>query len=256
MSSIAKICVLGFLVAISGNCAIAQCNYLPQELPAGLDSYFVISADTTFTPASSPYSVPDGSIFDTHLGRSPAQIATRKSDAIAHFLTMFGIDFTAGDIDPSGNVELFHESTDLNWNERVYYAGDNRIDTSGWVVRQGYYVARVTGSFAIFNGTWGGAAGETVPTATYVQHGDIEVETRVPCRDPITGVAQPDQTGTLFVTYGSLRPSRPRTTSIAAQDFTLNGIGSGGVGYGAFQIFEDGAGDIRVLSHMQLKFNP
>lgn len=167
--------------------------------PAGYQKFLVYMANGTFNPNDPNYTAPTGEFFQKQImGRSDAQIADQRAQALAFFKQRFGLDPANGD------VQITMSMLDPRYNYRAYVVGGETVPSTGWVVRDGGFNAVVTKD-TVLHGTYGGAAGKPVPAGTAVTFGDYNIDRRDPggqSRPPLllhyqseTPITVPDQDG-------------------------------------------------------------
>lgn len=241
-----------FFTLLAPALVIAQCNYAPQPLPTGMVAFYVVAADGQYDPLDPLFTVPDGDDFDTiYMGRTPAQATARRDAAVAFFLTAYGIDFSGGNTAQGGAIELRHEMTDPRQDLRIWYSGDNMVQTNGWVVNDGYYkMIVVAPGGATFYGQWGGAGGWSVPQNSYALFGEYQIEERIPCINPVSIL-----NNTSVIEYQSLTPTLADDYGREYMDLQMLGIPStNGIGYGRTQIDSIGGGLVQAKTRLMVKY--
>jgi hypothetical protein len=142
--------------------------------PAGYQKFLVYLANGTYDPNDPSYTAPTGEFFQKQImGRTDAEIAEQRAQALAFFKQRFGLDPANGDVAIS--MSMFDPRNEY----RAYVVGGETVPSTGWVVRDGGFNATVTRD-TVLHGTYGGAAGKPVPTGTAVTFGDYNIDRRGP----------------------------------------------------------------------------
>ena len=167
-------------VALAGALAVlalvsigaAAGGVLPIGKSATPDSYqkfLVYMANGTYNPKDPNYQAPDGTFFQKQImHRTEAEIAQQRADGLAFFKERFGLDPANGDVTASSFM------FDPRNNYRAYVIGGESVPSSGFVIRDGGFMAIVTKD-TYLRGTYGGAAGIWAPAGTSVVFGDYNI---------------------------------------------------------------------------------
>lgn len=160
------------MAALTASAVAGSFPFTKATNPAGYQKFLVYMANGTYDPDDPNYTPPTGEFFQKQImGRSDAQIADQRAQALAFFKQRFGLDPANGD------VEITPFMFDPRNNYRAYVVGGETVPSTGWVVRDGGFNATVT-TDTVLHGTYGGAAGKTVPAGTSVVFGDYNIDRR------------------------------------------------------------------------------
>jgi hypothetical protein len=160
--------VLALALSISGAAIAAGGRGAPT--PDGFDAYLVYMADGRYDPSVMG---PDGDYFQKDImGRSDAEIAQNRADAIAFFIERFGIDPDSAEFEDD---VMFGSFTFDPRNEyRAYTISGESVPSSGWVVRDGGWSLAITNPDGLTLG--GEFAGTEVPAGTMMVFGEYNIE--------------------------------------------------------------------------------
>lgn len=123
------------------------------------------------------YEMPDGNVWHRDImGRSDAEIAQNRADAVAFFRERFGLD-----PDEQDGLMLVDFMFDPRNEYRAYVSSEAAIPREGWVVRDGGITLSVTDPEGLDLG--GELEGTHVPEGAMFVFGDDNIE--VPEGDPI-----------------------------------------------------------------------
>jgi hypothetical protein len=158
------------LAALAASAVAEVFPFTKAANPAGYQKFLVYMANGTYDPNDPAYTAPTGEFFQKQImGRSDAQIAEQRAQALAFFKERFGLDPANGDVEIS--MTMFDPRNEY----RAYVVGGETVPSTGWVVRDGGFNAIVTRD-TVLHGTYGGAAGKPVPTGTVVTFGDYNID--------------------------------------------------------------------------------
>ena len=172
----ALIVALVMLLAVGATTASAQ-GVASQQPPAGFDTMLVYLGTGVYDAADPNYEAPDADYWHREImGRSDADIAQNRADALAFFAERFGLDpetqdglaFTDFMVDPRNEY-------------RAYVSSEVAIPSEGWVVRDGGWRLAVTDPDGLTLG--GEFAGTHVPQGAFFVFGEYNID--VPGGDDI-----------------------------------------------------------------------
>ena len=170
------IVALALLLAVGATTASAQ-GVASQQPPAGFDTMLVYLGTGVFDAADPSYEAPDAEYWHREImGRSDADIAQNRAEALAFFAERFGLDpetqdglmFTDFMVDPRSEY-------------RAYVSSAAAIPSEGWVVRDGGWMLSVSDPDGIALG--GEFAGTHVPQGAFFVFGEYNID--VPDGDDI-----------------------------------------------------------------------
>jgi hypothetical protein len=227
----------------------AECNWAPQPLPAGVAQQYVLNIDHQFTPPVD-YELPSGADFDANvMGRDSVQSLARRQQAVDFFLSEYGIDFSAGDTDPSGSVALIYTMVDSAWLPKVVHSGGDMVLEAGWQLHEARYVMTVL-SPTMLHGTFGGIDGVMAPFGTTAVFGEWVMETRTPCRNPDS-----EQTGQRYFQFQSRYPFLPDFFGGAGVDYVVrDSVNNLGRAQGSLTLRYLSNGDLHAIAKMVVRF--
>ena len=160
---------LALLLAVSATTATAQ-GVASQEPPAGFDTMLVYLGTGVYDVDDPNYEAPDAEYWHREImGRSDADIAQNRADALAFFAERFGLDpetqdglmFTDFMVDPRNEY-------------RVYVSSEEAVPSEGWVVRDGGWMLTVTDPDGVTLG--GEFAGTQVPEGAFFVFGEYNID--------------------------------------------------------------------------------
>lgn len=237
------------LLHIASVSAFAECNWAPQPLPTGLVGQYLLNVDSQFTPTPD-YQLPSGASFDTNvMNRSAAEVQARRQQAVDFFLAEYGVDFTSGDIDTSGNVVLVYTMLDPLWQPRVIHSAGEMMPAEKWVFHEARYVMTVLGE-TVFYGNFGGQEGVYAPFGTTAVFGEWVFESVIPCRDPVS-----EQRQTRYFHFQSRYPFLPDFFGGAAVDYLVRDSGNQeGRATGSLTLRYLDSGDLHAIAKVIVQF--
>lgn len=145
----------------------------PQDVntptPDGFGKFLVYMAAGVYDPADPNYAAPDGAYFHKEImGRSNAEIAQNRADAVAFFEQRFGLN-----PDEDAGVMFGPFMFDPRNDYRAYVVSGESVSSSGWVIRDGGWSLAVTAPDGITLG--GEFEGRHVPAGTMMVYGDYNI---------------------------------------------------------------------------------
>ncbi len=137
------------------------------QAPAGYGKFIVYLANGVYKPNDPSYKAPTADFFFRHImGWNDAQIAHQKARALAFFKQRFGVD-----VSPSGNATLSAIYGGSQSQYRAYVVSGRVVPRTGWLVRDGGWLATIKKGGAVLYGPYGGRAGIRVPGGAFVGYG-------------------------------------------------------------------------------------
>lgn len=162
---------VGAAPALAGGNGGGHACHAASEGPhaAGFDGFVVFMA-TGSLPLTDSYFL-DGAIFhEDIMGRSPAEIAQNRADALDFFETRFGLV----DADSDPDLAFFSFYVDPRIEYRAHVISGERVPDEGFVVHDGGWIAVVINPNGVDLG--GAFAGRHVPVGTVFSFGDYNIE--------------------------------------------------------------------------------
>ena len=170
------IITLALLLAAVATTASAQ-GVASQEPPAGFGTMLVYLGTGVFDAADPDYQAPDAEFWHREImGRSDADIAQNRAEALAFFAERFGLD-----PDGHGGLMFTDFMVDPRSEYRAYVSSETAIPSDGWVVRDGGWMLSVTEPDGLTLG--GEFAGTHVPQGAVFVFGEYNID--VPDGDEI-----------------------------------------------------------------------
>ena len=151
--------------------------------PDGFDKFLVYMAAGVYDPGDPNYVAPDAEFFQREImGRSDEEIAQDRATSIAFFNQRFGLNLT----DPGGLFTSFTDNGvqfipfmfDPRNEYRAYVVSEERVPSSGWIVRDGGWNATVVEPDGLTLG--GEFAGVHVPQGTVFVFGNYNILRTLP----------------------------------------------------------------------------
>ena len=168
--------VLAVLLLAGASAASAQ-GVADQRPPAGFDTMLVYLGTGVYDPDDPDYDAPDADFWHREImGRSDADIAQNRAEALAFFEERFGLDPEQQD-----GLMFVDFMLDPRNEYRAYVSSEAAIPAEGWVVRDGGWMLTVTAPEGVELG--GEFAGTHVPEGAFFVFGEYNID--VPGDDPI-----------------------------------------------------------------------
>lgn len=159
--------IVALTLSVSGLALAAGGRGAPT--PDGFDKYLVYMAAGQYDPADPTYDAPDGMVFQREImGRSDAEIAQNRQEAIDFFSERFGID-----ADSDAGVMFGPFMFDPRNEYRAYTISGESVPSAGWVIRDGGWAMSVTDPAGLTLG--GEFTGQHVPQGTMMVFGDYNI---------------------------------------------------------------------------------
>lgn len=148
-----------------------------QQPPDGFGVTIVYMGTGVYDADDAGYEAPDGDVFHREImGRSDAEIAQDRADAVAFFETRFGLN-----PDEDEGLMMTDFMLDPRNEYRAYLSSETPIPSEGWVIRDGGWNLSVTDPDGRTLG--GEFEGTHVPMGAMFVYGDYNID--VPGDDPI-----------------------------------------------------------------------
>ncbi len=168
--------LIATLLLFAGSLATAQ-GVADQQPPDGFETMLVYMGTGVYDATDPDYVMPDGDVWHREImGRSDAEIAENRAEAVAFFEERFGLN-----PDTQDGLMLVDFMFDPRNEYRAYVSSEAAIPSEGWVVRDGGWMLSVTDPDGLDLG--GEFAGTHVPQGAVFVFGDYNID--VPGGEPI-----------------------------------------------------------------------
>jgi len=168
--------LIATLLLVAGSLATAQ-GVADQRPPDGFETMLVYLGTGVFDAADPDYEMPDADFWHREImGRSDAQIAENRAEAVAFFERRFGLN-----PDAHSGLMLVDFMVDPRNEYRAYVSSEVAIPSEGWIVRDGGWMLSVTDPDGLDLG--GEFEGTHVPQGAIFVFGEYNID--VPGDEPI-----------------------------------------------------------------------